>query len=57
MTSTILQHRNEAENELNAALHGGQQIDADELRQLKESAYIILGKCLELDGTLLKGVL
>jgi hypothetical protein len=57
MTSTILQHLNAAENELYAALHGGQQIDADELRQLKESAYIILGKCLELDGTLLKGVL
>lgn len=54
MTSTILQHLNAAENELYAALHGGEQIDADELRQLKESAYYILGKCLELDGTLLR---
>lgn len=57
MTSTILQHLNEAENELYAALHGGQQIDADELRQVKESVYYILGKCFELDGTLLKSVL
>lgn len=54
MTSKILQHLNEAENELYAALHGGEQIDANELKQLKESVYFILGKCLELDGTLLR---
>lgn len=57
MTSNILRHLNAAEDELYAALHGGQQVDADELRQVKESVYYILGKCLELDGTLLKSVL
>lgn len=57
MTSTILQHLNEAENALYTALHGGEQIGADELKEVKESVYYILGKCLELDGTLPKSVL